>query len=63
MTKGDPDETRGRKPARGEAGTPVTIRLTPTEREQYIEAAREADKSLAEWIRYCCDLVLRRKRK
>lgn len=55
-------ETRGRKARGGIAGTPVTVRLTPDEREQFEAAAEERSMSLAEWIRAACAAFLKRRK-
>ncbi len=45
----------GRNPRiAGEQSSPTAIRLTPSERERYAEAAAAAGLSLGEWIRAAC---------
>ncbi|MBV8760072.1 MAG: hypothetical protein JO257_22465 [Deltaproteobacteria bacterium] len=53
----------GRKARAGEAGTPITVRLTSDERAQYDKAAASEEMSLAEWIRAACTERLTRKRR
>lgn len=44
----------GRAPRDKEAARPQTIRMTPTERKQFNQAAKAEGLTFAEWVRAAC---------
>jgi hypothetical protein len=52
---GWPGGGAGRRPSRGEASKPLTIRVTTQERGAWERAAKERDRALSDWIRDTCN--------
>ena len=52
---GWPGGGSGRRPTRGEASKPLTIRVTATERGAWERAAKERGRALSDWIRDTCN--------
>lgn len=50
----------GRNARAGEAAINVTIRLAPSERDNYRRAAKRGGVTLGEWIRAACAAQLKR---
>jgi hypothetical protein len=52
---GWPGGGTGRRPSRGEASKPLTIRVTDQERRAWERAAKEREQGLSDWIRNSCN--------